>query len=91
MDAIISNWGNSSGVRIPKSYLDDLGIKENDTVDIGISGDVITIKKLTVRKRKTLEERFEEFYGTDFETAIANNPYDFELIDWGKPVGDEVW
>jgi len=40
---------------------------------------------------KTIEERFQEFYVTDFETAITENPYDCVLVDWGQPVGDEVW
>ena len=79
------------GVRIPKPYLEDLGLKENDVMDIEIEGDAIMIKKSPMRKQKAIEERFEEFYGTDFDTAISNNAYDFELIDWGKPVGDEAW
>jgi len=91
MNAIISKWGNSRGVRIPKPYLEDLGLKENDIVDIEIKGNAIMIKKSPMRKRKTIEERFEMFYDTDFETALSNNAYDFELIDWGKPEGDEAW
>jgi len=91
MNAVISKWGNSRGVRLPKPYLEDLGLKENDIVDIEVENNVIMIKKSTTRKRKTIEERYTEFYGTDFETAISNNPYDVELVDWGKPVGGEVW
>ena len=91
MTAIISKWGNSKGVRIPKSYLEDLRLKENDVVDFEVKGNVLMIKKALRRKHKTLEERFEEFYGTDFETAISNAPCDLELIDWGTPVGDEIW
>ena len=91
MNAVISKWGNSKGVRIPKPYLENLGLKENDVVDIEVSNNIIMIKKSHQRKRKTIEERFEEFYGTDFETAISDNLYDFELMDWGKPAGEEVW
>lgn len=94
MTATITKWGNSKGVRIPKVFLDALGLQENDKVDVSILNDTITMKKSTNVKRKahkTIEQRFEEFYGTDFETAVRDNPYDFPLIDWGEPVGDEVW
>ncbi|MCL2571225.1 MAG: AbrB/MazE/SpoVT family DNA-binding domain-containing protein [Defluviitaleaceae bacterium] len=91
MTAVISKWGNSRGVRIPKPYLEDLGLKENDIVDIEMDGNVIIIKKASMRISKSLEERFEDFYGTDFDVAIAENPYNSPLVDWGKPTGEEVW
>jgi len=89
MTATITKWGNSKGVRIPKPYLENLGLSENDVVSISINGDAIVIKKPS--SRKTIEQRFEEFYGTDFESAVEENPYDFELLDWGKPKGEEIW
>jgi len=89
MNAIITKWGNSKGIRIPKPYLENLGLNENDVVNISINDDTIIIKKPS--KRKSIEQRFEEFYGTDFESALEKNPYNFELLDWGKPEGDEIW
>jgi len=70
---------------------EDLDLNENDVVDFEVKGNVLMIKKLQKRGPKTIEERFEEFYGTDFETAISDHPYDYELIDWGPPIGDEMW
>jgi len=89
MTAIITKWGNSKGIRIPKPYLENLGLSENDIVNISMDGDAIIIKKPT--NRKTIEQRFEEFYKTDFESAIKENPYDFALQEWGKPEGEEIW
>ncbi|MCL2360144.1 MAG: AbrB/MazE/SpoVT family DNA-binding domain-containing protein [Candidatus Bathyarchaeota archaeon] len=43
---VVAKWGNSSEVRLPKVYLQKLGIEENDTVKIGVRGNVITIEKL---------------------------------------------
>jgi len=88
MTATITKWGNSKGIRIPKAYLEDLGLRTNDTVEIGVNNNTIVIKKLN--KRKTIEERFEEFYGTDFETSLKENPYDFELLDWSKAKGEKA-
>ena len=51
---------------------------------------VAIINNPAKKKRKTLEERYEEFYVVDFETAVRENPYDFELVDWGPDVGEEI-
>jgi len=36
----------------------------------------------------SLRERYEEFYGTNFEDAVKNNPYDEDEIPWS--VYDDV-
>ena len=89
MTAAVTKIGDRPVVMLPKSQMENLGLKENDQVSIVFQdeGKTMTVKK----KRKTLEERFEEFYGVDFETATKQNPYDFELVDWGLPAGDEAW
>jgi len=38
-----------------------------------------------------MRQRVEEFYGADFETAISENSYEFEEVDWGQPAGGEIW
>ena len=89
MTTAITKWGNSHGIRIPKSILDSLFLKVADMVELAIEGDAIVVKK--AKTTKTIEERFEEFFGTDFETALEQNPYDVPEIQWGAPVGEEVW
>jgi len=37
---------------------------------------------------KTLREMYEEFYGTDFEIAVENNPYDEDEIAWSGAEGE---
>jgi len=91
MTTTITRWGNSKGIRIPKPYLENLGLSEHDSVDISVD---MTTKSIIIKKtaaRKSIEQRFEEFYGKDFEAALAENPYNFDLEDWGKPEGDEIW
>ena len=34
MQATIQKWGNSQGIRIPKAFLEALGMKENDVVEL---------------------------------------------------------
>jgi len=45
-------------------------------------------------QRKSLDTYLEAYYGKDIETILQENDRTGEApmeIDWGKPVGDEVW
>ena len=94
MVTTIQKWGNSQAVRLPKAILETVLLQENDTVEITAENDAIIIKK-TARKRrakKSLEERFEEFYQRPMDEILADDTlYTFEEVDWGPPVGREVW
>ena len=74
----IQKWGNSHGVRIPISYLNDLDLKENDIIDISVEDNKIVIKK---NKNKSFEEIIDGYDGNyiceEFE------PYDVR--------GNELW
>ena len=80
MDAVISKWGNSQGIRIPKDFLKSLGITSDTPLNIDIHNDSIVITKKY--KHKSLEERVKE----------SGTPLKFSNeIDWGDPAGSEVW
>jgi len=87
MQTTIVKWGNSKGIRIPKVFLQNMEISENDIVDVTLEKDKIVIKKGEVKKHKTTKERITNFYGADFD---KKHPQQKE-IDWGKPAGKEVW
>ncbi|MCI9310995.1 MAG: AbrB/MazE/SpoVT family DNA-binding domain-containing protein [Lawsonibacter sp.] len=88
MYATIQKWGNSNGLRIPKAFLDTLGLRENDRVELIQTEDAITIKKAAAVPHKTLEERLTEFYGKPIQEI---GPLQAEEVDWGKAEGREVW
>ena len=52
MYATIQKWGNSNGLRLPKTMLEAIGMKENDRVELIQSEDSITIKKAARRDTK---------------------------------------
>lgn len=81
MQATIQKWGNSQGIRIPKAFLDALGMMENDLVELNRVDDNIVITKVKEKKELTLEDIFKDF----------NGEYEAEKFDWGSPVGKEVW
>ena len=89
MEAVVSKWGNSSAVRLPKPYLQKLGIENNDTVKIGIRGNVITIEKpLEVR---SLRELAMAETGLCLEDYVKENPYDICCyVECGRVGCEEV-
>lgn len=52
MQAIIQKWGNSQGIRIPKAFLEALGMAENDLVELSRVDDNIVITK--VKEKRSL-------------------------------------
>ncbi len=80
MQSNIVKWGNSSAVRLTKSILQTVKMKENDPVSIIAEEDKIIISKQEVFKHKSLQERFANF----------NEEYTQEEFNWGKE-GKEIW
>ncbi len=79
MQAQITKWGNSQGIRLPKAILQACNIQVNDQVDLRYKDGMIIIEK---KVHRTLEERAKAFGG-------KLGPYN--EFDWGEPEGDEVW
>jgi antitoxin MazE len=87
MQTMIVKWGNSQGIRIPKVFLENINVSENEPVDITLENEKIIIKKASSKKHKTTKERLMEFYGMDF----AQNSIEQKEINWGEPIGKEIW
>jgi len=79
MTTSIQKWGNSQGIRIPKSILDELKWKENEDVMIMVQDNKLIIEK--TEKRKNIKDLFKEY----------DEKYEPIEIDWGEPMGDEIW
>jgi antitoxin MazE len=44
MKTSVQKWGNSLAVRIPKSFAEDLGFRDNSSVDMSLEEGAIVIK-----------------------------------------------
>jgi antitoxin MazE len=78
----IQKWGNSQGLRISKGVLGEIHISVGDSVDVRIQKGAILIQPVRrLRGKYSLRE------------LIARMPKDYkpQEVDWGKPVGKEVW
>jgi antitoxin MazE len=75
----IAKWGNSLGLRLPKSIALEAQVVEGDTVDISVKNGAIVIRPS--RRTYSLEEL----------TAKITPRNRHDEIDWGAPVGHEAW
>jgi antitoxin MazE len=87
MQTTIVKWGNSHGIRIPKAFLQNIQIKENDPVGVILENEKIIITKRNAKEHKTTKERLTDFYGSDFDKKRKPQ----KEVDWGSPAGKEIW
>lgn len=80
MTTNIQKWGNSQGIRLPKVLLDALNWHENEEIELTAKDNTIVITKAKPQ-RKTIQELFEGYDGE----------YEHTDIDWGEPMGAEIW
>lgn len=78
----IQKWGNSQGLRLPRQVLEDARIGVGDVVDVTARDGMIVIAPVRrVRGKQSLREL----------VSRIPNDYEPEEMDWGQPVGKEVW
>ncbi len=75
-------WGNGTGIRLPKKVLQAAGWQDNQTVSINLHGSSITLTpvKSTKRQLPTLEQLLE---GATPEKVAGQ-------WDWGADRGNEI-
>ena len=78
MLAKIQKWGNSQGIRIPKSILSSAAFEENEEVEILALDGRIVIEHS--KRHISIKERLKDFDG------------DYKCFEWdtGSPAGREV-
>jgi antitoxin MazE len=79
MNATISRWGNSIGVRIPRSVLDRTRLHEGDTVSVTVAADGSVVLRPAERKDLAIL----------LNAITPENLHAETFAD--APVGAEVW
>jgi antitoxin MazE len=79
MNSIVKRWGNSLAVRLPKDLAQTLEINEGSRLTLEVVEDGLLIKRS--RKKRDLDALLE---GVTRECIHGE-------VDWGEPVGKEVW
>jgi len=78
----IQKWGNSQGIRVPKSLLEQCHISIGEELEVLTDGVEIRIKPVSiVRGRYKLNE------------LVRKIPKDYKIKEeeWGSPKGKEAW
>ena len=78
MQVLLSKWGNSLGLRLPKALTAEIGVSDGQKVEVRAEGGRIIVEP--VRKAYTLEQMMENVT----PEAIR------EAWDWGDDVGREI-
>ncbi len=76
----VQKWGNSIALRIPKSFADEIQIGADSDVELTIEEGKLVIIPIEP-KSYSLEELL----------AAVTPENTHAEIDWGEPVGNEVW
>jgi len=75
----VTKWGNSKGIRLPKTVTEFLDIDDNDNLNLEIKDGAIILSK--PKNEITIEELFNDYEGGSFQSDIREFP----------PVGNEKW
>ena len=75
----VSKWGNSLGLRLPRSVTREVQLDEGDTVNVSVDKGAIVIRP--GRPRYSLDRRVRRI------TPRKRH----RESDWGGPAGHEVW
>ena len=79
VNAVITKWGNSQGIRLSKDVLSSANLKIGDGIEIIANENEIVIKKI-IKRRPTIQELFVNYEGT----------YKCEEISTSWAVGKEL-
>ena len=82
MIARVQKWGNSQGLRLSKQMLAEAEISIGDEVNVAVRDGLILIAPV-----KRLRGKYR--LGDLIKRIPAGN--DAQEIQWGEPVGNEVW
>ena len=82
MTTKVQKWGNSQGLRIARHVLEEAQISVGDDVNVTTrDGNIIISPVKRIRGKYDIRE------------LLSNIPKDYKPgeVNWGKPVGKEVW
>lgn len=80
METKIRRWGNSLGLRIPKSFAEEAGVDAGSTVDISVRDGALVARPLRPR-----------MYDLRALVEMIDDENIHEIVETGPPVGREVW
>ena len=81
METKAQKWGNSLAIRVPKGVAQQAGVSIDDRLDIEVAADGVIVLRPQRRRKYRLSDLL--------KGITKENMHD--EIDFGGPVGREVW
>ena len=81
MKTRVQKWGNSLALRIPKSFADEVGLRERSLVEVSLVKRRLIVASAATKSRFNLKELLAQI--------TEDNVHD--EFDMGVPVGKEIW
>lgn len=81
METKAQKWGNSLAIRVPKGIAQQAGVSVDDRLDIEVATDGVIVLKPRRRRKYRLNDLL--------KGITKENMHD--EIDFGRPVGRELW
>ena len=78
MKTVVSKWGNSLGVRIPRGIAGELGLRDGTAVDVKNDNGRVVVERSSRPSLKKL-----------LSAITASNCH--EAVDFGSSRGREIW
>ncbi len=80
MKSRVQKWGNSLALRIPRSFADEVGLKQETTVELSTVDGKLVVKPVS-KSKTTLEELL---------VKVTKDNLHHE-VDTGSILGNETW
>lgn len=80
MQTRIQRWGNSLGLRIPKSFAAEADVTVGSTVDLSIENGQLIVRPIS-KPEYDLDELLEQVHSRNIHKPV----------DFGPPAGRESW
>ena len=80
MQTKVQKWGNSLGLRIPKSFAEQAGVEAGSEVDLSVEDGELIVRPRRV-PRYDLKDLLRRVTTKNVHTEVET----------GKPIGREVW
>jgi antitoxin MazE len=92
-EAVISEWGNSLAVRIPKDIAAEIGVKKGARVALKTEGDTVVIAKAKpktkARRKYTIEELMAGTTPEEYRNALDPEFRRYWQTDVGREIIDK--
>lgn len=84
MKVAFQKWGNSLALRVPKLIAQEIGATDGKTAEMSVRDGKLVIEVTKPKRRKRR-------YTLDELVAGITPENRHQELDWGPPVGNEVW